>query len=115
MINTKFCPEVKAGTFSGYMDNGVVHTKKLPHETEAQHLAHHQKEVHHIFTKLATLDLYLKPEKCQFEQTEIKYLGIVVGNGKIQMDPTKTSPLLIWPRPQNVKEVRAILGYMGYY
>jgi hypothetical protein len=41
MINTKFCPEVKAGTFSGYMDDGVVHTKKLPHEMEAQHLACH--------------------------------------------------------------------------
>jgi hypothetical protein len=68
MINTEFRPEVKAGVFSGYMDNGVVHTKHLPHETEAQHLARHQKEVHNIFYKLAKLDLYLKPEKCQFEQ-----------------------------------------------
>jgi hypothetical protein len=97
------------------MDDGVVHTKKLPHEMEAQHLACHWKEVHHIFTKLATLDLYLKPEKCQFEQAEIEYLGIVIGNGKIQMDPTKTSPLPKWPKPQNVKEVWAILGYTGYY
>jgi hypothetical protein len=97
MINTEFQPEVKAGTFSGYMDDGVIHTKRLPHETELQHLAWHRKEVHNIFHKLAQLDLYLKPKKCQFEQTEIKYLGIIVGKGKIQMDPAKTNKLPKWP------------------
>jgi hypothetical protein len=97
MINTEFCPKVKAGTFSRYMDNGVIHTKQLPHETETQHLAQHCKEVHNIFHKLAKLDLYLKPEKCQFEQAEIKYLGVIVGKGKIQMDPAKTNMLPKWP------------------
>jgi hypothetical protein len=88
---------VKAGVFSGYMDDGVVHTKRLPHETESQHLARHRREVHNIFYKLAKLDLYLKPKKCQFEQREIKYLGVVMGNGKIQMDPAKTNRLPKWP------------------
>jgi hypothetical protein len=97
MINMEFQPEVKASTFSGYMDNGVIHTKQLPHETELQHIACHQKELHNIFDKLAKLDLYLKPEKCQFEQTEIEYLGVVVSNGKIQMDPAKMSTLPKWP------------------
>jgi hypothetical protein len=73
------------------MDDGVVHTKRLPHETKAQHLARHQKEVHNIFHKLAKLDLYLKPEKCQFEQREIEYLGVIMGNRKIQMDLVKTN------------------------
>jgi hypothetical protein len=105
MINTKFRPEVKAGVFSGYMDDGVIHTKCLPHETKPQHLARHQREVHNIFHKLADLDLYLKPEKCQFEQREIEYLGVIVGNGKVQMDPVKTNRLPKWPRPRMVKEV----------
>jgi hypothetical protein len=97
MINTEFQPKVKAGTFSGYIDDGVVHTKQLPHETEEQHIACHCKEVHGIFHKLAKLDLYLKPEKCQFEQSEIEYLGIIMGNGKIQIDLTKTNILPKWP------------------
>jgi hypothetical protein len=97
MINMEFRPKVKAGTFSRYMDDGVVHTKQLPHETEAQHLAQHRREVHNIFNKLAKLDLYLKPEKCQFKQMEIEYLGIIVGRGKIQMDPAKTNTLPKWP------------------
>jgi hypothetical protein len=115
MINTKFQPEVKAGIFSGYMDNGVVHTKQLPHETKSQHLTQHQKEVHNIFRKLADLDLYLKPEKCQFKQREIEYLGIIMGNGKVQMDLAKMNRLPKWPCPRTVKEVWAVLGYTGYY
>ncbi len=37
--------------------------------------------------KLEQNDLYLKPEKCDFEKKEIDYLGVIVGNGQIQMDP----------------------------
>ncbi len=32
-------------------------------------------------------DLYLKPEKCVFEATRIEYLGYVIEEGKIMMDP----------------------------
>jgi hypothetical protein len=31
------------------------------------------------------------------------------------MDPTKTNRLPKWPQSQTVKEVRAVLGYIGYY
>ena len=79
------------------MDDGVIHTKQLPHETKEQHLMRHRKIAHEIFSQLAILDLFLKPEKCQFEQTQIEYLGVIVGEGKIQMDPSKTNALLKWP------------------
>ena len=34
-------------------------------------------------------DLYLKPEKCEFNKTSMKYLGFVITPGKIEMDLTK--------------------------
>jgi hypothetical protein len=34
-------------------------------------------------------NLYLKLEKCKFEQKEIEYLGLIVGENKLRMDPTK--------------------------
>jgi len=34
-------------------------------------------------------DLYLKPEKCDFEKKEIDYLGLIVGGNKLKMDPKK--------------------------
>jgi len=33
--------------------------------------------------------VFLKPEKCQFYQREVEYLGMIVGNGKVRMDPVK--------------------------
>ena len=115
MINTEFRPWVNARIFSGYMDDGVIHTKQLPHESKLEHLLRHRKYVHEIFDHLASLDLYLKPKKCQFEQEQIEYLGVIVGNGRKQMDISKTNAVSKWPRPKNVRDVRAVLGYTGYY
>jgi hypothetical protein len=38
---------------------------------------------------MAGYDLYLKPEKCIFEQRTITYLGLVIDEGEIHMDPLK--------------------------
>ena len=65
------------------MDDGVIHTKWLNHKTEEQHLARHHKYVYKIFDTLAKHNLYLKPEKCEFEQDSIEFLGVVVGKGKL--------------------------------
>ena len=34
-------------------------------------------------------DLYLKLAKCAFDQMEVEYLGLVVQDGEVLMDPTK--------------------------
>jgi hypothetical protein len=33
--------------------------------------------------------LYLRPEKCKFEMTRIKYLGVIISHNKVEMDPVK--------------------------
>ena len=77
------------GYFSVFMDNGVIHTCQLPNETAEQHRARHRKHVHEILDILEENDLYVKPEKCAFEQEEIEYLGVVVMKGRLRMDPKK--------------------------
>jgi hypothetical protein len=89
MMNTIFHVEVAQGWLSVYMDNLAIHTKRGDEETEEQHHERHQKYVHQILDKLKKNDLYLKPEKCVFEQTEIDYLGVIVGNNQLHMDPGK--------------------------
>jgi hypothetical protein len=69
------------GHFSVFMDNGVIHTKRHQNETEEQHLLRHRQYIHEIFDILAENDLYIKPEKCTFEQQKIEYLGVIVGKG----------------------------------
>ena len=78
MVNMMFYDDIKAGYFTIYMDDGAIHTKPLPDKTHEEHLAWHQRYIHAIFDKLRKFDLYLKPEKCSFEQTEINFLGVML-------------------------------------
>ena len=115
MMNMIFRPLTRIGVFSIYMDDGCIHTKPLPGETHEQHVARHRKYVHEAFDILKTFDLYLKPEKCTFKQDQIEFLGVTIGKGIIQMDPSKVSVVEKWPTPQNPMDVRAFLGFTGYY
>jgi hypothetical protein len=71
--------------------------------------------MHQVLDKLKKNDLYLKLEKCEFKKEEIKYLGMIVGQNKIWMDPGKLKGITDWPVPQNPTEVRQFLGFIGYY
>ncbi len=115
MMNTIFRTEVVQGWLSVYMDDIAVHTKQEKQETEQQHTSRHRQYVHHMLDKLEQNDLYLKPEKCDFEQKEIDYLGIIVGNGKLQMDPKKLKGVADWPKPNTPTEICKFLGFTGYY
>ena len=63
---------------------------------------------------MAEYDLYLKPEKCVFEQRTITYLGLVIGEGEIRMDPLKVEAVHTWPPPQNLHELHVFLGLIGW-
>ena len=41
-------------------------------------------------------DLHLKLAKCAFDQTEVEYLGLVVKDNEILMDPTKLRVVEQW-------------------
>jgi hypothetical protein len=45
--------------------------------------------------------LYLQPEKCKFEKTKIKYLGIIISHNKVEMDLVKIAGVVDWPTPSN--------------
>ena len=68
-----------------------------------------------ILQRLRENDLYLKPEKCTFWATEVEYLGMVISENKLKMDPVKVSGIANWPTPTTIKEVRSFLGFGNYY
>ncbi len=115
MMNTIFRKQVAQGWLSVYMDDLAIHTKKRPRETEEEHRCWHEEYVHIILDILEKNDLYLKPEKCAFEQKEIDYLGIIVGQGMLKMDPKKIQGVADWSPPTTVTKVRQFLGFTGYY
>jgi Reverse transcriptase (RNA-dependent DNA polymerase) len=90
-----------------YMDDILI--------TTADDLPLHQRIVHDILTLLEAESFFLKPSKCKFERTSIKYLGIVVSNGAISIDPTKCDSLATWPEQLAiVKQVCSTLSVFGY-
>ena len=115
MMNTIFRTKVAQGWLSVYMNDIAVHTKQEEHETDQQHIHHHRQYVHHMLNKLEQNNLYLKPKKCDFKQKEINYLGVIVGNRKLQMDPKKLKGVTDWPQPKTPTEIHKFLRFTSYY
>jgi len=75
----------------------------------------HRQMVNRVLERLAKLDLYLKPGKCQFEVKRIEFLGVILEDGTVTMDPIKIAGMKDWKTPRNVKEVRQVLGFWNFY
>jgi hypothetical protein len=59
--------------------------------------------------------LYLRLEKCEFEKTKIKYLGVIISHNKVEIDPVKIVGVADWPMPSNKKEVQSFIGFVNFY
>src|SRR5258708_17609100 len=106
MMNMTLHRENPQGRLSVYMADLAIHTKRKPGETKEQHRQRHRKLVHHILDTLEKHDLYLKPEKCSFEQEEIDYLAVIVRKDKLEMDPHKLHGVTDRTVPRNHTAVR---------
>jgi len=53
--------------------------------------------------------------KCEIEHSEIKYLGLIVSEGQIHMDPIKMKAIAEWPKPKKLKELQQFLGFCNFY
>ena len=71
---------INAGHVIVYMDDILVFTDTIED---------HESIVREVLRILQENNLYLKPEKCNFETDHIDYLGIIVGNGTVCMDQKK--------------------------
>jgi hypothetical protein len=89
-----------------YMDDILIYTKDLEK---------HQSVTEEVLKILKDNNLYLKPEKCKFKQTKIKYLGLIISQNHVEMDKVKVQGVLDWPAPQKVKDVQAFLGFANFY
>ena len=75
----------------------------------------HQQATHKLLNILEENDLFLKPEKCVWEQPSIDYLGLILEEGVTRMDPTKVAGIANWPTPNTVKQVQSFLGFCNFY
>ena len=88
MMNFIFRNLINEGYVTIYMDDILIHT---PND-----IALHCCVVNNVLRILADNDLYLKPQKCQFEVTEVEYLGVIISEDRIAMDPVKVNGVKNW-------------------
>ena len=68
-------------------------------------LKDHDQLVRQVLQVLRQNQLYLQYEKCTFTQNTIEYLGFIVNNREVHMDPKKVEVIQVWPEPKNLTNI----------
>jgi hypothetical protein len=63
-----------------------------------------------VLQKLQNNQLYAKFSKCDFWLNEVAFLGHIITDGGIKVDPGKISEILNWKQPTDVSKIRSFLG-----
>jgi hypothetical protein len=70
----------------------------------------HEEHLRHVLQKLREHQLYAKFSKFDFWLKEVSFLGHIITDGGIAVDPNKVRDVLNWSPPKNVPEIRSFLG-----
>jgi hypothetical protein len=75
----------------------------------------HLKHLDEVFQRLREAKLTLKPSKCKFGVEKVMFLGHILSENGISVDPEKTEKIQNFPVPNTQKELRGFLGLCNYY
>jgi RNase H-like domain found in reverse transcriptase/Reverse transcriptase (RNA-dependent DNA polymerase) len=106
MIDSIFSDMIEGRKVIVYMDDILIF---------AENQEELQKRMKQVLQRLWEHDLFLKPKKCEFNKTTMEYLGLIIQEGKLLMDPVKLSEIRDWPTPTSVKQVRGFIGFANFY
>ncbi|KAK9077950.1 hypothetical protein SSX86_002007 [Deinandra increscens subsp. villosa] len=89
-----------------FIDDILIYSKsKVEHETHLRL----------VLELLKKEQLYAKFSKCEFWLKEVQFLGHIVNDKGIHVDPAKIEAVKSWCTPTTPTEVRSFLGLAGYY
>jgi hypothetical protein len=75
----------------------------------------HAELVDWVLQRLEDEGYYAHPDKCEFFESEVSFLGHVVSEKGLAVQQYKVKAVRDWPQPHTKKEVRSFLGLTGYY
>lgn len=78
-------------------------------------LESHIEHVKIVLQRLRQYKLFAKLEKCLFHKTSISFLGYVISDGTVAMEPEKIASVSQWPQPTSMKGVQSFLGFCNFY
>lgn len=106
MMNDIFQDLIADGVVCVYLDDILIFTKTLEE---------HRRITRIVLDRLREHKLFLRADKCEFEKTEIEYLGVIISHNEVRMDPVKVAGVADWPTPTSRKEVSSFLGFLNFY
>ena len=77
--------------------------------------AEHKKDVRETFQKLEDAGVTVKPSKVYVGFRSLEFLGHIIGEGNLKPTQEKIDSILQIPTPKTKKQVRSLLGTIGYY
>ncbi|KAI3775098.1 hypothetical protein L1987_49666 [Smallanthus sonchifolius] len=77
--------------------------------------AEHEQHLRLILELLKKEKLYAKFSKCEFWLKEVQFLGHIVNDKGIHVDPAKIEAVKNWSTPKTPTEIRSFLGLASYY
>jgi len=83
--------------------------------THSDDTAEHASLVSEVLQLLEDNAFYVKYKKCLWERKTLRYLGHIVGNNEIRVDPAKIEAVVNWPVPKNVSQLRSFNGLTCYF
>jgi len=81
----------------------------------SDNLSEHKNHVKEVLRHLQKHKLFASPTKCSFYQTQVEFLGFVLGPTGLQMDESKVQVVRDWPRPHHLRDIQAFLGFTNFY
>ncbi|WVZ93620.1 hypothetical protein U9M48_039585 [Paspalum notatum var. saurae] len=75
----------------------------------------HEEHLRIVLARLREHKLYAKFSKCAFWLREVSFLGHILSEKGVAVDPSKVEDVLNWKQPETVTEIRSFLGLAGYY
>lgn len=74
----------------------------------------HDQNLKRVMETIRASGLRLNKEKCRFSQPELNFLGQVVTKQGIAPNPERVKAITVMDSPQNVSELRRLLGMINY-
>ena len=105
LMNSVFMPELDKFVVV-FIDDILVYSENAQE---------HEKHLRIVLTRLREHQLYAKFIKCEFWLKKVPFLGHILCEEGISVDPSKVQEVLDWNAPTSVHEVRSFLSLARYY
>ncbi|CAI7790022.1 unnamed protein product [Closterium sp. NIES-54] len=89
-----------------YLDDILIYSRDMK-----QHIEH----LRRVFEILRREKFYVKISKSKFALKKVQFLGHMVSDQGVHVDPKKIEAVRTWKTPENVKELQQFLGFANYY